>query len=111
MITPIFSGSLDKMISIVTRGDDELFPPFVNSVLAATVHAAEKGITKSKSEDMPLFRFFGEELRWMFRDVIQFQGNYDEIYNEAHDTNNVETVDRGLNWVMPPKETIAWWLG
>ena len=79
------SGEFGKDISLVTLADDVLFSSFVNAVVTATVVAVEDGIAKSSSDEMPLIGLFGSELKWMFRDIIHYVGNYDELYYHSHD--------------------------
>ncbi len=94
------SGLLGEKISLVTRSDDSTFSSFVNAVVTATINAVEDGISRENSHQMPLIDLFGYELRYMFRDVIRYFGNYDDIYLEAHKIENEEDVDRGFNSVL-----------
>ncbi len=89
------SCQLGEMISLVTAADDATFSSFVNAVVTATINAAHDGITRRNSNELPLMELFGTELVYMFRDVIRFTGNYDDIYLESHGMD----ADRGFNSV------------
>jgi len=47
----------------------------------ALVYAEESGITKSKSNSMPIVNLFGKGFSRMLRDAIGTVGNYGEIYS------------------------------
>ena len=54
-----------------------------NAVVMAVVHAQRNGISKANYFEMPLMHLWGDSLTFMFRDVILYAGNYDDIINEA----------------------------
>ena len=72
----------------------------------ATVYAAQHGIAGHNNEDMPLIELFGEQYRWMLRDIIYFIGNYDEIYYVSHGVNYGADIDRGFNKVNKAAEQL-----
>ena len=68
-------------ISIVTQQEPEgRFPSFVDAVVYSTIFAALEG---RESEQMPLNHLFGEELRFMFKDIISYSGDYNAIYHRS----------------------------
>mmetsp|Transcript_22340 Transcript_22340/g.36549 ORF Transcript_22340/g.36549 Transcript_22340/m.36549 type:complete len:92 (+) Transcript_22340:163-438(+) len=72
-----------------------MFSSFVNAVVTATVYAVENGISRElNSNQMPLIKLFGGDLKWMLRDVIYHIGSYDDIYFDSHE----QDVDR--NWIQ-----------
>jgi len=64
------------------------------SAFTATVYAQRNGISRSEYYDMPL-----KSLSFMLRDVIQYAGNYDDIYNEAFASSDGDT-EIGWNIVI-----------
>ena len=73
-------------IAMATRQDDVQWTDFVRSMVAATIHAEDMGITKTTAGDMPLMVLFGPDYYQCLRDVILAIGNYAEIYKR-----NIET--------------------
>lgn len=70
-------------------------------MVTASIQAVELGITKQTGILMPQVGLFGEALRWMFRDVLSYCGNYYEIYDSAHGIEDGDDgADRGLNQVQ-----------
>ena len=70
------------------------------SAFTATVYAQRNGISRSEYYDMPLMYLLGDSLTFMLRDVIQYAGNYDDIYNEAFVSSDGDT-EIGWNIVIP----------
>lgn len=63
------------MYSLATRDeDDRKFSSFVNAIVVATIYAQEKGISQSRSKDMPLMYIFGSLFNWALRDAISYSG-------------------------------------
>ena len=107
-----FSGQLGERITLVTRSDDTTFSSFVNAVVTATINAVHDGITRQNSNGMPQIYLFGDQLIHMFRDVIRFSGNYDDIYLESHVIDGEEdNVDRGYNEIMTVQTMIEMYWG
>ena len=98
------SGGIGKEISLVTRGNDTVFSSFVNSIVSATINAVHNDITNLISMQMPLIGLFGEEMKWMFQEVIRNIGNYDDIYYNSHGIKDGENDDRMYNKVMGIRE-------
>ena len=64
------------------------------------VYAQRQGITRDRSDKMPLIHLLGDSLTFMLRDVVGYAGNYDEIINDALAESD-GTLDRGWNQVIP----------
>ena len=94
------SRHLGERISLVTRGNDATFSSFVNAVVTATINAVKGDITRDNSNQMPLIYLLGNIMRFMFRDVVRYTGNYNDIYLESHDVDDEDDVDRGFNSMM-----------
>lgn len=90
------NGEVGRAMSLVTHlekdAKDDVFLSFVNAVVTATIHAVINDISKESGMQMPFYEMFGEELRFMLKDVVYFVGNYDDIYDESHGDK-----DRGVN--------------
>ena len=82
-------------ISLATREDDKMFSSFVNCIVSVTFLAAEKGIGKEQSMEIPKLRIFGRTFLWSFIDAIFYSGTYDDIYTKNF--GNIATADRGRN--------------
>ena len=95
----------------MTRSDDTTFSSFVNAVVTATINAVEDGISRDNSQEMPLIDLFGNNLRFMFRDIVRYFGNYDDIYLESHQIENEEDADRGFNSVLTLKGKFGMYWG
>jgi len=98
--TPYYYGdeAADEDLTIyalATRKEDTLFSSFVNAIVIATIYATEEGITKDKSNDMPLSNLFGGNFTWSLRDAIAYSGGYDELYKKHF--GDVSKVARGRN--------------
>ena len=87
-------------LSFATDNEDFALNYLTTSVVVATVYAQREGITKDTPSDMPLIELFGDSLTFMFRDVIAYGGNYDEIINEAMAMSD-KTTEIGWNTVIP----------
>ena len=98
-------------MSLVTRSDDTTFSSFVNAVVTATINSVEDGISRENSNQITTPDLFGKELEYMFRDVIRYFGNYDDIYREAHQIENEEDADRGFNSVMSLRSMVGMYWG
>eukprot|EP00956_Cyclotella_meneghiniana_P017722 scaffold29126_cov67-Cyclotella_meneghiniana.AAC.2 len=66
--------------SIATLDNDPVFASYVNSIILATVYAVHHGITQDSTVYMPAMTLFGKYFLWALKDVIEANGNYDEIY-------------------------------
>jgi len=82
-----FEGSLGVSRALATRQNDGHWSAFVYWVVSCTFYAEEKGITKSRQNQMPIVESFGSEFARMFRDAILSVGNYGEMYSR-----NIEDV-------------------
>ena len=71
----------------------------------ATVHAQRNSISRSTYFDMPLIYLLGDSLTFMLRDIIQYAGNYDDIFNEAFASSDGET-EIGWNIIIAVSEVI-----
>eukprot|EP00804_Cyclotella_cryptica_P011861 CCRYP_015352-RA/>CCRYP_015352-RA protein AED:0.24 eAED:0.24 QI:1177/1/1/1/1/0.83/6/837/490 len=85
-----------SQFAFTTREEDPLFSSFVNCVVLATVHAADRDIEQDDYIKMPLKPLFGNGFRWFLRDSIYANGNYNEIYLKNFHQND-SLVDRGRN--------------
>ena len=47
---------------------------------------------------MPQMTLFGNELTWALRDLVEYAGNYDEIYEKNFESNHTDET-RGRNAV------------
>ena len=64
---------------------------------------------------MPLMELFGPNLRWMLRDVIRYNGNYNDMYHESHpnvsDSELMQQVWSPESWIKnywgPGRNTTA----
>jgi len=80
-------NSLGISRALATSQNDEQWSAFVYWVVSCTFYAEEKGITKSRQNQMPIVESFGSDFSRMFRDAILAVGNYGEMYSR-----NVENV-------------------
>ncbi len=69
-------------------------------MVTATINAADHEITRDNSKQMPLIYLFGHTQRFMFRDVVRYTGNYNDIYLDSHDIDDDDDIDRGFNSMM-----------
>ncbi len=72
-----------------------------NAIVIATIYAQRQGITRANHFDMPLIHLFGNSLTFMFRDVIMYSGNYDDIIDEAIAASDGAITEKGWNAVVP----------
>jgi hypothetical protein len=74
---------LGESLGMAMDDTDNVFRTFVMAVVTATISAQQQGITRATFSQMPLYHLFGEGLTYMFRDVVSYAGNYDDMLNEA----------------------------
>lgn len=95
-------------VSVVTRGDDLVFSDFVNMVINALLAAEGYGITQTTYSDFPQTDLFGSEYKDMFRNAIQFHGNFDELFRKTMPEfwprsgfNRINDGSTGLLYTLP----------
>ena len=86
--------------------DDHELAAIAIAIITAVVYAQRQGITRDRSDKMPLIHLLGDSLTFMLRDVVGYAGNYDDIINEALAKSD-GTMDRGWNTVIPNSVDVA----
>lgn len=71
----------NEPFSMVTRGDDPQWSDFVNWVVQALLSAERQGIVQTQASLMIETDLFGDDFRYVFRNVIGEFGNYGELYD------------------------------
>ena len=78
-----FYGLFGDSVALKTTGDDSQWSDFVYWVVMATIYAEQYGKGDSLLDFMPPVNLFGEGFTTMFRDIVDAQGSYKDIYSRT----------------------------